>query len=110
MKNIFSSSKRNFILLVLFSFGLGAFFSFKIAKSTFSDETIQSAAAIAGLEFDKKEIELMREDLKSQVESYQKIIHYRKDLNGKKRNAKLTSVTIAKPNYQRTSTNCLFIR
>jgi len=73
MKNIFPLSKKNILFLVFSSFILGAFFSFKIAKATFSDEVIQNAATVAGIEFDKKEMQLMREDLTGQVESYQKI-------------------------------------
>ena len=72
MKRFFSKKNQSIFVAILISFCVGATVSFTIIRPAFTSEMIRNAASIAGLDFDKKEIELMQDDLEDQVKTFQK--------------------------------------
>ena len=72
MSRFLIKRKRSLVFVILLSFCIGGIMSFTIIRPAFTFEMIKSAAAIAGLDFDNKEIELMQEDLVDQVQTFEK--------------------------------------
>ena len=73
MKHFPPKKNKSFLLIGFLGFSLGLLASFTFAQQRFSNKMISNALAIIGLDFDKKEIDFMREDLEDQVVTYKNI-------------------------------------
>ena len=71
MNRFISKRNKSLLLIIFLSFSLGGIMSFTIIRPAFTFEMIKNAAALAGVEFDDKEIELMQEDLVDQVKTFE---------------------------------------